>query len=85
MNSTFGRSWSPNNAMKRTPAPVTSFACAKESPDDSRLLSVYVLSGKRKVTVGERTWDMEPGDFVFMPKGIANMSVNDIEVTLTRR
>jgi len=29
----------PNNAMKRTPLPVTSFACAKEPPGGGRRLS----------------------------------------------
>ena len=29
----------PNNAMKRTSAPVTTFAYAKEPPGDSRRLS----------------------------------------------
>ena len=34
-----GNEMTPNNAMKRTSAPVTSFAYAKESPGDSRRLS----------------------------------------------
>jgi quercetin dioxygenase-like cupin family protein len=32
----------------------------------------YVLEGQLRVTCGEQTWTVGPGDFVMMPRGIAH-------------
>jgi quercetin dioxygenase-like cupin family protein len=32
--------------------------------------AIYVLSGESKVTVGDETYSISDGDFVFMPKGV---------------
>jgi quercetin dioxygenase-like cupin family protein len=37
--------------------------------------SIYLLDGEITVTVGDNTYDLEPGAFIFMPKGIPHSIV----------